>query len=242
MVAAGLAATWATLAQLPLISAGMSAGTSVAFVVVGIAAYMLKDRIKEWVRVALSKRLLRFDHDRMIVGDALAATGLGSFGGRAEERLRWVDNDEIPKDIQALRAKYRTVRGVTPELESILEYERLVRFTSGSEPVPDGFGVQELLRLSLDEILKRLDDPVDDVAYYDHKTATFRHCEMPKVYHLNAIAQLTDVQTGVSSTHRWRVVVNQQGIVHIDPVGSKRQTSLSPLDSSVESLVPAAAE
>ena len=35
-------------------------------------------------------------------GDALAATGLGSFGGRAEERLRWVDNDEVPKDIQAL--------------------------------------------------------------------------------------------------------------------------------------------
>ena len=239
MVAAGLAATWATLAQLPLISAGMSAGTSVAFIVVGIAAYMLKDRIKEWVRIALSKRLLRFDHDRKIVGDALAATGLGSFGGTAQERLRWVENDECPKDIAALRAKHRTVRGVTPELESILEYQRLVRFTCDGDAVPEGFGVQELFRLSLDEILKRLDDPVDDVAYYDHKSATFQHCEMPKVYHLNMIAQFTDVQTGTVTSARWRVVVNQQGIVHIDPVVSRKKDLV---ERSGEIPLPAAAE
>ncbi|HEY4222268.1 MAG TPA: hypothetical protein VGO62_13020, partial [Myxococcota bacterium] len=239
MVAAGLAATWATLAQLPLISAGLSAGTSVAFVVVGIAAYMLKDRIKEWVRIALSKRLLRFDHDRQILGDALAATGLGGFGGRAQERLRWAENDEVPKEIAAMRAKHRTVRGVTPELESVLEYQRLVRFTCNGDPVPEGFGVQELFRLSLDEILKRLDDPVDEVAYYDHKSATFQHCDMPKVYHMNMIAQLTDVQTGDVVNARWRVVVNQQGIVHIDPVATRRRAMI---ETTGESLVPAAAE
>lgn len=239
MVAAGLAATWATLAQLPLISAGLSAGTSVLFMSVGIGAYMLKDRIKEWVRVALSKRLLRFDHDRQIVGDALAAAGLGSFGGRAQERLRWAENDEVPKDIAGIRAKHRTVRGVTPELETVLEYQRLVRFTCGDDPVPDGFGVQELFRLSLDEILKRLDDPVDEIAYYDHKTATFQHADMPKVYHLNLIAQCTDVQTGAVTSARWRVVVNQEGIVHIDPVLNRRK---DPRIEASDSGLPLAAE
>ncbi len=223
MVAAGLAATWASLAQLPLISAGLSAGTSVLFIGVGVAAYMLKDRIKEWVRVALSKRLLRYDHDREVVGDALAAAGLGSFSGRAQERLRWLEQDEVPKDVATLRAKHRTVRGVTPELETVLEYHRSVRFTCGDDPVPEGFGVQELFRVSLDEILKRLDDPVDEVAYYDHKSATFCHADMPKVYHLNLIAQCSDAQTGTVTSYRWRVVVNQQGIVHIDPVLSRKR-------------------
>lgn len=223
MVAAGLAATWATLAQIPIMSGGLTTGQSAVFLSTAVGAYILKDRIKEWVRGALSKKLLRFDHDRHIVGDALAPAGLGSFGGRAQERLHWVENaDEIPKDIASIRAKHRTVRGVTPELEHVLEYQRLVRFTCSDSPVPEGFGIQELFRLSLDEILKRLDDPVDQVAYFDHKGATFRHADMPKVYHLNLIARCVDVQTGAVTSARWRVVVNQQGIVHIDPVVQRR--------------------
>jgi hypothetical protein len=224
---------------LPLISAGLSAGTSALFIGVGIAAYMLKDRIKEWVRIALSKRLLRYDHDREIIGDSLAAAGLGSFGGRAQEHLRWLEQDDVPKDVAALRAKHRTVRGVSPELENILEYHRTVRFTCAEDPVPEGFGVQDLFRLSLDEILKRLDDPVDYVAYYDHKTATFCHCDMPKVYHMNLIAQFTDAQTGALTSARWRVVVNQEGIVHIDPVVS-RKTAPAAADQSGEIVVQAA--
>jgi hypothetical protein len=240
MVAAGLAATWATLAQIPIMSSGLTTGQSAFFIAAAVGAYVLKDRIKEWVRGALSKKLLRFDHDRHIVGDTLAPAGLGSFGGRAQERSRWVEPDEIPKDIAGIRAKHRTVRGVTPELEYCLEYQRLVRFECGDNPVPDGFGVQELFRLSLDEILKRLDDPVDPVAYFDPAGATFRHADMPKVYHLNMIARCTDAQTGVATSSRWRVVVNQQGIVHIDRVVTRRTQSVD--NESAELPLPAAAE
>jgi hypothetical protein len=228
MVAAGLAATWATLAQIPIMSGGLTTGQSAVFIAAAVGAYILKDRIKEWVRGALSKKLLRFDHDRHIVGEALAPAGLGSFGGRAQERVRWIENaDDVPRDVASIRAKHRTVRGVTPELENVLEYQRIVRFTCGENPVPEGFGVQELFRLSLDEILKRLDDPVDEVAYFDHRSATFRHADMPKVYHLNLIARSTDTATGAVTSARWRVVVNQQGIVHIDPVVLRRQSAPS---------------
>lgn len=238
MIAAGLAATWATLAQIPIMSGGLTTGQSALFIAAAVGAYILKDRIKEWVRGALAKKLLRFDHDRHIVGDALAPAGLGSFGGRAQERLRWVENDEIPPDVAALRSKHRTVRGVTTELESVLEYQRVVRFTSGENPVPDGFGVQELFRLSLDEILKRLDDPVDQVAYYDQRNATFRQANMPKVYHLNMIARCTDQLTGDVVSGRWRVVVNQDGVVHIDPVAQRRHGGREPVQTR-EIVLPA---
>ena len=111
----------------------------------------------------------------------------------------------------------RTVRGVS-EPEHILLVHRRVVFAADQTPVPEGFGVQELFRLSLDEILKRLDDPVDSVAYYDPKTGSFERAEMPKVYHLNLIAEATEEVTGEQVTSRFRVVVNQQGIVHIDRV------------------------
>jgi hypothetical protein len=223
MVAAGLAATWATLAQVPLLTGGLTTSQGALFLGAAVGAYILKDRMKEWIRASLSRRLLRFDHDRHIVGDALGPAGLGSFSGRMQERARWVENDEVPRDIQGVRAKHRTVRGVAPELENVLEYQRTVSFECAKDPMPEGFGVQEIFRLSLDEILKRLDDPVDTVAYFDHRAATFRNAEMPKVYHLNLIAQHTDTQTGQVIAARWRVVVNQDGIQHIDPVITRRR-------------------
>jgi hypothetical protein len=228
MVAAGLAATWATLAQIPLLTGGLTSSQSVAFVAAAVGAYVLKDRIKEWSRNVLSQKLLRWDHDRHIVGTALARVGLGSFGGRAQERVRYVSDDDVPSEVAALRMNYRTVRGLQPELEHVLHYERKVTFFCDSpDPVPEGFGVQELFRLSLDEIVKRLDDPVDEVSFYDDRTGTFQQHQMPKVYHLNLVLAATDKASGEQELSRWRVVVNQQGIVHIDPVLTRRANTLT---------------
>jgi hypothetical protein len=221
MVAAGLAATWATLAQVPFMTGGVTAGQYGFFLAAAVGAYMVKDRMKEWVRHSLSKKLLRWDHDRHIVGDGLKPAGLGAFGGRAQERVRWLEQDDVPRDVAQLRQKHRTVRGVAPELEHVLEYERKVSFEGGDPPTPDGFGVQELFRLSLDEVIKRLDDPVDPVPYYDPQTGAFRLADLPKVYHLNLIARCTDERTQRTTIARWRVVLNQDGIVYVDPVATR---------------------
>ena len=218
MVAAGLAATWATLAQIPLLQGGLSTQQSVLLFTAAVFAYVLKDRIKEWSRVVLTKKLLRWDHNQHIIGDALSCAGLGAVAGRAFEVVRWVKDEEIPRAVRALRSIHRTVRGVAPDFEHGLHPHRVVAFEGVSQPVPDGFGVQELFRVSLDEVLKRLDDPVDEVAYYDPERATFDRADMPKVYHLNLVATATEEHSGQTVIGRWRVVVNQQGIVHIDPV------------------------
>ena len=218
-VAAGLAATWALLAQVQLFTGGLSSEQSVVLFAAAVFAYILKDRMKEWTRAVLTRRWLKWDHNERIVGDALSCAGLGKIGGQAAEVARWVKDTEVPKPIAALRQSVRTVRGVAElELEHILLVHRHVVFQADQTPVPEGFGVQELFRLSLDEILKRLDDPVDEVAYYDPDTGTFARADMPKVYHLNLIVEATEEKSGDQVTARFRVVVNQQGIVHIDRV------------------------
>jgi hypothetical protein len=229
MVAAGLAATWATLAQIPLLQGGLSPTQSVFLFSSVVGAYILKDRIKEWTRTVLTQKLLRWDHNEELVGDALSCAGLGRIEGRASEQARWMKEEDVPRHVAALRQSVRTVRGVV-ELEHILCYHRRVVFDGGDQPVPDGFGVQELLRLSLDEVLKRLDDPVDEVAYYDPLTGAFEQANMPKVYHLNIVAETTDVDTGQQHLSRFRVVVNQQGVVHIDRV-VERQNVIGSVDA-----------
>jgi hypothetical protein len=126
-------------------------------------------------------------------------------------------------------------------------------FDGGDAPVPAGFGVQELVRLSLDEILKRLDDPIDDVAFYDPSTGTFARAEMPKVYHLNLVVETTtgaqDDPTAVRHLSRSRVIVNQEGVVRIDPVAERTAappqrviTDVPPSSSTPSLIEPAVAE
>lgn len=223
MVAAGLAATWAVLAQVPFIGNDVTRDHQVLFISVAVLAYVLKDRIKEWTRQVLSSRILPWDHDREIIGDAISRVGFGAFSGRARERVRYVGESQIPAEIGALRTAHRTVRGVTTETEQILHYRRHLLFTSGTTPVPAGFGVQGLLRLSLDEILRRLDDPVELVRFYDYKTGRFSGAELPKVHHMNLVLHAVDPQVRVRTLMRVRVVVNQRGVVRLDPVTVKHR-------------------
>ncbi len=247
MVAAGLAATWATLAQVPLLQGGLSGSQSTLLFSAAVGAYVLKDRIKEWSRVMLTKKLLPWDHNDRIVGDALACAGLGRLIGRASEQVRWIKDDVIPVAVDELRKRQRTVRGVA-ELEHVLCYRRRVQFDGADEPVPEGFGVQELMRLSLDEVVKRLDDPIDEVSYYDPVTGAFERTGMPKVYHLNVVAE-TSAPGTETRLSRFRVIVNQDGVVRIDTVVDRvaastagaapvETTSSSELSPSASALVP----
>jgi hypothetical protein len=224
MVAAGLAATWATLAQLPLWTGGWGTSQGVYFLLIAVGAYILKDRIKEWVRMGLARRLLKWDHDKKIVGDALSRVGLGRFSGRARERVEWRGEDnDIPEQVWKLRRKHRTVRGVEPELERVLHYTRSVEIAQDpAEPVPVGMGVKELFRFSLNDVLRRLDDPLDQVSFYDTEAGGFRTQELPKVYHLNLVVVATEGIAGEQHLTRWRVVVNRKGILRVDEVATGR--------------------
>jgi len=217
MVAAGLAATWATLAQLPLWTGKWSSSEGAFFLSAAVGAYILKDRIKEWTRNLLVKRFGRWDRTRKIVGNALDAVGLGTFGGQMKETMRFVDEEELPDEVRRLRLAHRTVDGVVPELEQVLLHERHMHFGHGDQ-LPDGYGAQEVYRLSFDALLKRLDDPVDDIAYYDHETGQFSSREVPKVYHANLILVATCEDSGTRYISRSRVVLNRKGIVRVDPV------------------------
>lgn len=224
MVAAGLAATWATLAALPLWTGKWTSTEGAYFLVLAVGAYILKDRIKEWTRVMLAKRFLRFDYDRKIVGDALRRVGLGRFSGRACEKFRHVKEEDIPEEVHRLRVKNRTVRGVTPELEQVLRYQRVIEVEQDpDDAVPEGFGVMELFRFSVNDFIKRLDDPLDQVSFYDDGSGRFVSQEMPKVYHLNLVLRAIDHSSGERYLTRYRVVVNRRGIVRIDPVVDRRK-------------------
>src|SRR5207248_354697 len=89
MVAAGLAAIWSLVAQVPATLSDLSTETRLFFLASAVVAYMLKDRIKEISKDYLARRLRHYDHDNAILGDNLVLVGLRGVRGRARERMRW---------------------------------------------------------------------------------------------------------------------------------------------------------
>lgn len=220
MVAAGLAATWATLAQIPSLT-GPLRESQEGFLIassLGIGAYVLKDRIKDWVKTRLARRWARWDHDIQVQGDSLAEVGLGAFEGSAREHFTWETEATIPAEISAIRRHRRTVRGATNELEQVCRYRRWLKLSQGeTSPLPPGYVIDEMLRLNLDDVLRRLDDPSHTVPYYDG-AGRFDSAAMPKVYHLNVVTVAHDERNGVRYAHRTRVVLNKQRILRIEPI------------------------
>ncbi|MFZ9886755.1 MAG: hypothetical protein ACO3JL_04560, partial [Myxococcota bacterium] len=86
------------------------------------------------------------------------------------------------------------------------------------DAAPDGFGVMELFRLSVNDLVRRLDDPLDRASFYDTTTGNFSTQELPKVYHLNLVLRAEDSRARRRYWARHRVVVNRRGILRIDPV------------------------
>jgi hypothetical protein len=227
-VGAALAAIWAFAAQLPTTFSGLSSNTQLFVFASAVIAYVTKDRIKSLSSDYLAKRLKRFDHTSWLGGSSLSAVGLGMLRARLRESMRFLRHDDVPDDVVKLRLQRRTVLHTQGTQEEVIHYrkELVVDATERqSEPFPPGYWVRDILRLNVRHFLVRLDDPVDQVIYFDRQRLGFRTAEMAKVYHLNVVLDLHWENGHGESLRRLehlRIVLNKEGIVRVEHVGKVR--------------------
>lgn len=223
-VGAAIAATWATLAQIQLFQQGITNPNSLLFVGAAVGAYILKDRLKEWVRNFLSDYLLRWDHDQALANQTLEQLGLGSFDGRARERMSFVPEARLPAEVRDLRAFCHSMKGLDSEKEHVVHYHRqLVLEPRAGQHLPAGYGIRELFRLSLDPLLKRLDEPRDELAFYEPMRGRFEKVVLPRVYHLNIVLISKDLAGKQRLIQGGRLVVDRKRIRRLELLVSRRE-------------------
>lgn len=219
IVGAGLAATWATLAQFSLLQQSLNGPNGMLVLGAAVGAYILKDRLKEWSRNELSGYLLRWDHDQRLQSDTLEQIGMGGFAGRARERMRFVQEKDIPANVMEIRRTCHSMKDLSVEQEQVVHYHRQLNLEPrAGMAVPEGFGIREFFRLSLDSLLKQLDDPQDEMAFYDPARGRFREVTLPRVYHLNLVLVSTDLVTGKRLEQGIRLVVDRKRIRRLESV------------------------
>lgn len=225
MVAAGLAAIWSLVAQVPATLGGMSEQTRLLVLASAVVAYMLKDRIKELTKETLARRVRHFDHDNAILGDKLVLAGLRGVRGRARERMRWTVPAALQPEIVQLRTHPRTVAGIDIASEEVVAYSRTLQVApEPGQELATGFALRDIIRLNLRQFMARLDEPLDRARYYDLKRRRFLQVLIPKVYHLNLIVR---VRRGLDRGQqvllaRYRVVMNKERILRIETVATQR--------------------
>lgn len=233
-VGAALAAIWAFAAQLPHAIADVGASMKVLLFAAAVAAYVLKDRIKFYMNEVVGPRVRVWDHTWWLEGEALQNFGLGAIRARLQEKMTFVPEAQVPQSARALRSASRTIRLADRRPEEVIHYSKQLDVGAVAEdvPLPSGYWVRDILRLNIRHFLVRLDEPLDEVAYFDAKTDSFSKALLPKVYHVNIVARVRREDADGARNERLehlRVVLNKDGIVRVETAGRTGLQTLPPI-------------
>lgn len=199
------------------------------FVILGVIAYIFKDRIKELTREYFFERLkqylpdyeydISYDHYPPETGQAQAIKV-----GSSRQFMRFLKKTAVPPEIAYIR-EWGHPNKLEPErLETIMHFSKTLVFENAQlrEQLPSLRVVRDLLRFNISAFLSRMDQPSKKLRYFD-ATKGFSQMKAPKVYHLNLVLQYTlqDFRQEQWMDRQYefehlRLVLNKKGIVRIE--------------------------
>lgn len=215
-VAAGLAMLFATVSSLWTQSRfGIN---SVPFVAVLIVSYMLKDRIKDWLKAYFSQKMTRWIPDHNLkIKNPLTQSIIGS----CREAFSFIGREAVPPEVWAYRHQASGVIEIESKPEVVMKYEKQIQLRSEkipylSEPLND---INDIIRFNISTLLARTDDPLQSVRTYDEAQDQVVPVSCPKVYHLNVVFVLKSQHAPDRPVlERVRVVLDKTGIRRLERV------------------------
>lgn len=223
-VGAALAAIWAFAAQLPRSFVDVSGSMKFLLFAAAVGAYVLKDRIKFYMNEVVGPRVRVWDHTWWLEGDALTNFGLGAMRARLQEKMVFISESDVPDAARTLRKAGRTVTHIDHQPEEVIHYNKQLDVSAVDDHshIPSGYWVRDILRLNVRHFLVRLDEPLDEVSYFNASQDAFATAQLPKVYHVNIVARVRREDANGERQERLehlRVVLNKDGIVRVEEAG-----------------------
>jgi len=220
MLAAGLAMFWALAAL--VYSQNTFIINSTPFLVLMVLAYIVKDRLKDFIKVILDKKLLsKLFHDRKVaIYDGKSNKRIG----HVQESFMYVEKKDIPQDVYKVR--YPALSG--KRFETIIKHDRVITlFTKKFDPTRSR--ISNVARLCVSNFLSKMDSPQVLMPCYVEEEDSIKELPMSKVYHMHLVLRMLPCCNKKSRPilKHFRIILNKKGI--------KRLETLS-ADSSVQSI------
>lgn len=210
-VAAGVAMLLAVVAT--IVTQRHYAMDSMAFVTLAVLTYMVKDRLKDGLRLYFFDKLgsTLADH-RVRIIDPGTRQEIGS----CRESMTFVRGESMPSDV--VRARNRTSLSVVEaegKPENVIRYRKDVsirtdRVVGDKRRVSD---INDIIRFNVSQFLIHMDDHIAPLHYYDTVRDEIVELEGNKVYHLNVVYGFsTEPRKPPETLQRLRVVMDKRGI------------------------------
>lgn len=190
---------------------------SLPFIIITVSAYVLKDRLKEWLNSFPYRQApwYFYDYRTKILSPQEEVIGV------LKESVSFVNEEQIPEDIRKIRNfEFHAMIKTFKRPEQIIYFKR----TINTYPPKKELKLKSLnisLRYNLQDYLEKASDPHHIFTTLDPKTKTLLKIRLPKVYHLNVIMknQFIDQENQVKiELKKFRIILNKNGIKNIEQI------------------------
>lgn len=213
--AAGIAMIFAVSASIwAQMKYGLNTGP---FVVALVFSYILKDRIKDWIKRYYSVLVAYKFWDRSTrIVDPLS----GKVVGRCREQVSYLNEKDLSQAILKTRhAGQPDSVEAQAKQESCIRYNKEIRLDGKSIDLSHGrlCDVNDIMRFNIWRMLILADDSNHDVRLFNVRRSQVETVVCPKVYHINMLLNFYsgEADTLVSS-ERVRVVFDREGIRYLE--------------------------
>lgn len=203
-VAAAIAMSVAVTAS--LLSLKFFESGSLAWALIAVSAYILKDRIKDGLRAFFLRFIPNIYADRM---KRLINPSTGKRGGLFKDRLRFPVLSELSPEVQRSRIP-------ASQAESILHYRKKTKLKSIilCEEQQDVAALSDILRLDISSWLNRMDKAVETVYSLDNDS--LNPVEVSRTYRIPALVSLNLQGEALPLIRSYLIVLDSRGIKRIE--------------------------
>lgn len=164
---------------------------SAPFVILTVVCYVLKDRIKEWLRNLSYLHASRWFSDYTTV-----IKSQGRKVGTMRESFSFLETPQLSEELKNLRnAEFHSVLETVQRPENVLFYKRVVEINA----LPSHsrrYGVSVIFRFNISNFLRKAADPSETHLIIDPLSKKLMSIRLPKVYHLNLIIRSSSMEEG----------------------------------------------
>lgn len=188
------------------------------WVLVGVVAYAVKDRIKALLQSKFSSVVDRhFPDRRWQIRDRERAVILGEMN----EQSGFVAFDDMPPAVLAARRltrRHELEEQARPETVLFHKKEVTVQAQRVAMADPRFTALTEIFRLDVSRWLAHTDDPKRDIVFADPVAGKIGSAKAPRVYNLAVVFRLRRHDDESVAWHRLRVVVSRKGIRRVERI------------------------
>jgi hypothetical protein len=217
-LAAGIAMAFAVIIAV-LFGQPSAPGKLGMWAAVVVVAYMGKDRLKAILQNVFDSVVATRLPDRRWT---VSMPGETSVLADVEERVGFIDRDDIPDSVDATRSvAYRDRLQELAGPESILCHRKIVRARTETMRVlaPEFAELTDVLRVDVSRWLTHTDDAKRTVTFADPEAGELFQSKLPRAYDVIVVYRLTDADHPDAEWQVARIVVSRNGIRRVASLG-----------------------